>query len=790
MPDAGGAGDELVQRLQARGVTTLVLERGIGTDASVAQVEQWLADGTVSGVYWLAALDDEGDLAAMTLDDWHESVRVRVKSLYAVMRALDGQAPFLVAATRLGGLHGYDRAGATAPLGGAVTGFTKAYSREHPETPVKAVDFTADSPVDVLVDALVGETSSDPGCVEVGYADGLRWTVGLAEQPFCADGRVLDADTVFLVSGAAGSIVSAITADLASASGGTFHLLDLTPLPDPDDPMLKRYGTDRDGLKPDIAAALKKRGKRPTPVLIERELDGYERLQAAQAAIDAVRSAGGTAYYHCVDLTDPDSVAAVMQAVRESSGCIDVLLHAAGLEVSRSLADKEPAEFDRVFDVKADGLFNLLHGAGDMSIGTTVAFSSVAGRFGNAGQTDYSAANDLLCKVASSFRRTRPGTKAYALDWTAWGGIGMATRGSIPKIMELAGIEVLPPDEGIAWIRRELVGGTPGEVVVARALGLMTAERDQTGGIDPAAFETAGAGPMIGTVERAGVHSGIVVHTTLDPVEQPFLTDHRIDGTPVLPGVMAMEAFAEVARLVAPSRQVVAVEDVRFDAPLKFYRDEPRTVTLRAHVRRDDGTGDLLADCVLEADRVLPGSDLPQTTKHFSATVRLSTDRVQALHDDRPTKEAGVSVHAKDVYAVFFHGPAYQVVGSAWRYNGGDVAALASDLPPDTHPAGMPTLTGPRLVELCFQAAGLWDIGREGRMALPLEVGRLELVVDPSTVTGPVFAFAHPEDGGFDCVAVDDHGAPVVRVHGYRTVDLPAPVPDERRAPISAAMAD
>jgi NAD(P)-dependent dehydrogenase (short-subunit alcohol dehydrogenase family) len=160
--------------------------------------------------------------------------------------------------------------------------------------------------------------------------------------------------------------------------------------------MLVRYGTDRDGLKRDIANQLKERGERPTPVLIERELDGYERLQAAQAAIDAVRSAGGTAYYYCVDLTDADSVATVMQKVRETSGRVDVLLHAAGLEVSRSLADKETAEFDRVFDVKADGWFNLVHSASDLPIGTTVAFSSVAGRFGNAGQTDYSAANDLL----------------------------------------------------------------------------------------------------------------------------------------------------------------------------------------------------------------------------------------------------------------------------------------------------------------------------------------------------------------------------------------------------------
>ena len=32
-------------------------------------------------------------------------------------------------------------------------------------------------------------------------------------------------------------------------------------------------------------------------------------------------------------------------------------------------------------------------------------FSSVAGRFGNQGQTDYAAANDLLCKISSSLRR-------------------------------------------------------------------------------------------------------------------------------------------------------------------------------------------------------------------------------------------------------------------------------------------------------------------------------------------------------------------------------------------------
>ena len=60
-----------------------------------------------------------------------------------------------------------------------------------------------------------------------------------------SSGIVLDRDTVFVVTGAAGSIVSAITADLAAASGGTFHLLDLAPKPDPQDAELQRFGDDR-----------------------------------------------------------------------------------------------------------------------------------------------------------------------------------------------------------------------------------------------------------------------------------------------------------------------------------------------------------------------------------------------------------------------------------------------------------------------------------------------------------------------------------------------------------------
>src|SRR5581483_2471879 len=141
-----------------------------------------------------------------------------------------------------------------------------------------------------------------------------------------------------------------------------------------------------------------------------------------------------------------------------------------------------------------DGWFNVLSAAADLRIGATVAFSSVAGRFGNAGQTDYSSANDLLAKITSSFRRTRPDTRGIVLDWTAWAGIGMATRGSIPKVMELAGIEMLDPAVGVPWIRRELTTSTrSGEVLVAGQLGILLADAGE-----PAALALPAVGPMVG----------------------------------------------------------------------------------------------------------------------------------------------------------------------------------------------------------------------------------------------------------------------------------------------------
>jgi 3-oxoacyl-(acyl-carrier-protein) synthase/NAD(P)-dependent dehydrogenase (short-subunit alcohol dehydrogenase family)/acyl carrier protein len=799
MPDQGGVGKALIGRLEKLGVQVLAIDGAPDAKFLAKHIDNWKAEGPIQGVYWLPALDNQEEIAGMSYSQWREATRVRAKLLFTTMQALYEQIgtaeTFLISATRLGGQHGYDDAGAVDPLGGAVTGFTKAFKREQNNATVKVIDFEPSRKTSAFADILLEETLRDPGAVEIGYKDGYRWTIGLKEQPAATPASMkLDKESIFLVTGAAGSIVSAITADLAAASGGIYYMLDRTAEPDSGNSDIARLDTDKEGLKRDIFERLKLQGERVTPVMVEKEIANLERLQAALAAIQDIRNAGGIPHYRSVDLTDNVAVAQVVKEIGDRHGRIDVLIHAAGLEISHGVADKKPSEFDLVFDVKSDGWFNIVSAIGKMPVGAAVVFSSVAGRFGNAGQTDYSAANDLLCKCISNFRSTRPDTNGIAIDWTAWSGIGMAARGSIPTIMKQAGIDMLPPEAGIPIVRRELSAGTRGEVVIGQKLGIMIREFDPQGGLDTSAngpMENAmiSRGVMIGEVRGMSLYGGLTVETTLDPSNQPFLYDHQINQTPVLPGVMGIEAMAEAAKLIFQDRYIGAIENVQFLTPFKFYRNQPRTLTIQAEYSVDKE--DIVADCRLLGSRILHGQSEPEVTLHFSGRVRLVAGLPDAIKKNSiPQAGKGAKLASSHLYRLYFHGPAYQVIDSAWRDGSQVVALFAKNLPGNHVPPELPLVASPRFVEFCFQTASLSGLALQSRLGLPYAFKEIRVVSSPEKATNTAF-FALIDtnpDGTYSAEVVDDKGNLYLVLKGYQTMDLPDPVQADLLEPLKIAL--
>jgi hypothetical protein len=251
---------------------------------------------------------------------------------------------------------------------------------------------------------------------------------------------------------------------------------------------------------------------------------------------------------------------------------------------------------------------------------------------------------------------------------------------------------------------------------------------------------------------------------------------------------MGIEALAEAARLLFPDRHIGAIEDVEFHSPFKFYRSQPRTVTLRADFSADGDA--IVADCRLIGSRVLHGQTEPEITTHFKARVRLTTV------PSKPVKNKAVSapgngelVKASDIYRLYFHGPAYQVIESSWSTGKEVVGLYASNLPANHEPDSLPTLVSPRLIELCFQTAGMWELATQARMGLPYRVDHLSIHKTSDSEQAKLHSVVTPNaDGGFDARVVDQKGNVWLSLKGYRTMALPDPIDDSLLKPLRKAI--
>ena len=550
--DSGKTADSLSKKLKLRGTQVLVLD---GSEA-VAKAAEWSEKGNIQGVYYLPGLDADPDWHKTDLSAWHSSIQNRVEVLFNLMKALP-EKTFLLTATRMGGSLGLRNT--SNPLGGTISGFSKALSRERSTVLIKTVDFEAGATAAFVASRLLEETLHDASVVEVGWEENLRYTAALLDQP-AVSGNIqeLRKGSVFVISGGTAGIVAPIAMDLVHSTQGKFYLLGRTQLRAKSDSWLAKLRTDRDGLKKELAQMLTGSGKKATPVAIEQEVSALERINTTLDLIDSIRAAGGEAKYLECDILDGASVRRSLEQIAGETSNVDVFIHAAGVEKSRKLDTKTVEELHQVIDVKADGFFNLIHEMEKVNLlpSSVVLFSSVAGRFGNSGQVDYSAANDMLSKISSWLPNQYEGMRAISIDWGAWAEVGMSSRGSIPTIMQRAGIEMMQPGDAAAFVRRELVSGTIGEVVISGNLGAMESGKSGNVGLDVARADAAlragnPAHIMLSHLTNFDIQSGLSLETVLDPNEHPFLRDHALNGIPVLPGVIGIEGFSVAARHIA-----------------------------------------------------------------------------------------------------------------------------------------------------------------------------------------------------------------------------------------------
>ena len=131
-------------------------------------------------------------------------------------------------------------------------------------------------------------------------------------------------------------------------------------------------------------------------------------VERAQAVVDAIRAAGGSAQAVAFDVADAEATQAAIATLLEA-GPIQVVVNNAGVHDDGPMAGMSEAKWKRVIDVSLHGFFHvtqpLLLPMARTRWGRVVSVSSVAAVLGNRGQANYAAAKAALHGATKSLAR-------------------------------------------------------------------------------------------------------------------------------------------------------------------------------------------------------------------------------------------------------------------------------------------------------------------------------------------------------------------------------------------------
>jgi NAD(P)-dependent dehydrogenase (short-subunit alcohol dehydrogenase family) len=273
-----------------------------------------------------------------------------------------------------------------------------------------------------------------------------------------------------LITGGARGITAAVAEELARRWRPTLWLVGSSPNPpEAEDPATAGL-TNPAELKAALHGRLRRSGRDVGPADLERAYRALLGERQIRESLRAIRAAGSAVEYARADVRDAAALARALDAWRGRSGDPVGLIHGAGVIHDKLLRDKTPESFDRVLGTKLDGALNLARLLNPESLRFAAFFSSVAGRFGNKGQSDYAAANEALNKFAVWLDRRWAG-RVVSVNWGPWSGVGMVS--DLEGHLGRRGLGMIPPALGAAAMADELQYGRKGdvEVVVAGGLG-------------------------------------------------------------------------------------------------------------------------------------------------------------------------------------------------------------------------------------------------------------------------------------------------------------------------------
>ncbi|CEJ45525.1 SDR family NAD(P)-dependent oxidoreductase [Umezakia ovalisporum] len=439
--------------------------------------------------------------------------------------------------------------------------------------------------------------------------------------------------SVFVVSGGAKGITAECAIKMAQHQPCKFILLGRSELLEVE-PEFAQDCFEEAALKKRIMDNLLAQGEKPTPMSVLKTYNKIVSSREIKKTITRIRQTGAEAEYISVDVTD---IAALQQKLA-GVGAITGIIHGAGNLADKLIEKKTDHDFEKVYTAKVQGLENLLACVNLQQLEHLVLFSSVTGFYGNIGQSDYAIANEILNKSAHLIKQNYPQCHVVAINWGAWDS-GMVSP-ELKKAFADRGIDVIPVDVGTQMLVNELhpAHSDTAQVVIGSPLVPQARELDS----------------------QLRTHC-IRRHMKLEI--NPFLYDHVIAGSPVLPATCAMSWIINSCEEIYPGYQLVNYTDFKVLKGITF-----NDTLAKEHILEIEEVEKVNPQRIKVKAKILSQNSAGKIHYHFSAQLNLHREIPPA-----PTYEFInlnpdyiITTTGKDFYqnggSTLFHGSSFQEV--------------------------------------------------------------------------------------------------------------------------------
>jgi NAD(P)-dependent dehydrogenase (short-subunit alcohol dehydrogenase family) len=313
----------------------------------------------------------------------------------------------------------------------------------------------------------LAEILADDDLRDVGVTPQQRWKIQLDDQPLRADHRQpldLDLSSVLLLLGGAAGITGEVAKALAQRYRCRLVLVGRSAMPGEEPEELRSLGDEQSLRRHMIEQALAATDP-ATPSEIDARLRRLMHDREIRENLSLMSQAGATVEYHCCDVSNAPQFAGLIEEIYQRHGRIDGVIHGAGIIEDRKLRDKSTDSVARVFNTKVVAARVLAESLRPRTLRFLLFFSSAAAKFGNAGQSDYAAANECLSRLAQQLDVQWPG-RVVAINWGPWDR-GMVT-GSMARMFRKLQLGLIAAPEGVESCLAELeaAGAHTSEVII------------------------------------------------------------------------------------------------------------------------------------------------------------------------------------------------------------------------------------------------------------------------------------------------------------------------------------